>query len=378
MSFFRAFCVLLVLSLSVSIVHAFEATGAATIDTSELGSFDTNKKKIKAKAIEAACLNALDKYTETFSISQARNYKKIREEVESDLSAFVRCGDPIDEEFNFATSEFSVVIKAIIKETAFEVAIGDMSAVNSDEESSDVLVIVFTRQVGKVKQKDAKVVKIDQTKTSVDVDQTEASTDTDTSISSTSTETNVSTTGGSTTQESERITYKVGNEHIDTITSAIEDPLAEAGYSLVSMGDFVDDDLVEAMMEDLAAKGKYSGKSTKGIGKAMKADEDEPIPHYIEGVFDIGRQEIDPATGMKSITVALKKLTFRTFINKKKSDLEDVSTWRKRPKTVASVSGVQQKGKGSNYSEATNNAISNAVRTSSLALLEKVRAKGVK
>ena len=108
----------LIISFSVGITHAFEATGSATIDTSEFGSFDTNKKKIKAKAIEAACVNALDKYKDTFSSAQIKNYKKIKEEVESNLNEFVRCGDPIDEEFNFATSEFSVVIKAKIKETA--------------------------------------------------------------------------------------------------------------------------------------------------------------------------------------------------------------------------------------------------------------------
>jgi hypothetical protein len=243
--------------------------------------------------------------------------------------------------------------------------------------------MVFTRQVSNVKQKKAKVVEIDQMKTNIDVDQTEASTDTDTSISSSSTETNVSTTGGSTSQDSEQLTYKVGNQHVNTITSAIEEPLVDANYSIVSLEDLEIEDMdvdevIETMMDELAEKGKYSGKLRKIIGKAMKADEDEPTPHYIEGIFDIGRQEIDSATGMKSISVSLQKLTFRTFINKKKSDLEDTSTWRKKPKAVASVSGIQQKGKGSNYSEATNNAISNAVRKASLALLEKVRAKGVR
>ena len=373
MSLFRAFYVLLVLSLSVSITHAFEATGAATIDTSEFGSFDTNKKKIKAKAIEAACLNALDKYRDTFSSAQIKNYKKIREEVESDLSAFVRCGDPIDEEFNFATNEFSVVIKAKIKEAAFEVAMQE----SSDDEATeigDILLVAFARQVQNVKQKDAKVVQIDQMKTNIDVDQTEASTDTDTSISSSSTETNISTTGGSTTQESEKVTYKVAHGHISIIAGAMAGPMEDAEYTMVEMDGFLDDDLIDEIMETLATKGKPSSKSIKAINRVLKQEE---TPNYILGVFDVGREEKDPATGMDSATVTLKTMSLQTFLKKKgKSDVDDISTWRKRPRSAGKVSKVMAKGKGSNPEEAVNNALFNTVGKAALGLLENVRSKG--
>ena len=373
MSFFRAFFVLLVLSLSVSITHAFEATGAATIDTSEFGSFDTNKKKIKAKAIEAACLNALDKYRDTFSSAQIKNYKKIREEVESDLSEFVRCGDPIDEEFNFATNEFSVVIKAKIKEAAFEVAMQE----SSDDEATeigDILLVAFARQVQNVKQKDAKVVQIDQMKTNIDVDQTEASTDTDTSISSSSTETNISTTGGSTTQESEKVTYKVAHGHISIIAGAMAGPMEDAEYTMVEMDGFLDDDLIDEIMETLATKGKPSSKSIKAINRVLKQEE---TPNYILGVFDVGREEKDPATGMDSATVTLKTMSLQTFLKKKgKSDVDDISTWRKRPRSAGKVSKVMAKGKGSNPEEAVNNALFNTVGKAALGLLENVRSKG--
>jgi hypothetical protein len=373
MSLFRAFYVLLVLSLSVSITHAFEATGAATIDTSEFGSFDTNKKKIKAKAIEAACLNALDKYRDTFSSAQIKNYKKIREEVESDLSEFVRCGDPIDEEFNFATNEFSVVIKAKIKEAAFEVA---MQASSDDEatEIGDILLVAFARQVQNVKQKDAKVVQIDQMKTNIAVDQTEASTDTDTSISSSSTETNISTTGGSTTQESEKVTYKVAHGHISIIAGAMAGPMEDAEYTMVEMDGFLDDDLIDEIMETLATKGKPSSKSIKAINRVLKQEE---TPNYILGVFDVGREEKDPATGMDSATVTLKTMSLQTFLKKKgKSDVDDTSTWRKRPRSAGKVSKVMAKGKGSNPEEAVNNALFNTVGKAALGLLENVRSKG--
>ena len=97
---------------------------------------------------------------------------------------------------DFATNEFSVVIKASVNTSKIDKELQDVSAINNSDDPMDIVLLVFTRQVESVKQKDDKVTKIDQTKTSVDIDQTEASTDTDTSISSSSTETNQTTTGG--------------------------------------------------------------------------------------------------------------------------------------------------------------------------------------
>ena len=73
----------------------------------------------------------------------------------------------------------------------------------------------------------------------------------------------------------------------------------------------IDDEMFEAMMGDLAEKGKMSGDTKKEIAEILT---DEEIPYFIEGVFDIGRQEIDPATGLSTVTVALKKASFMSFL----------------------------------------------------------------
>jgi len=222
--------ILMTLLITPVLSYAFEETGSATINTSEYGSFDENKKVIMDKATEAACLNALDKYTDTFSTARLTNYDKVKDTIEYNVRDFVNCSDPIDENLDFATNEFSVVIKAKINTDKIDKKLQDASAINNSDEPMDIVLLVFTRQVDSVKQKDDKVTKIDQTKTSVDVDQTEASTDTDTSISSSSTETNKTTTGGSTVLSSEEINYKVGNDYFDTIVGGMSDPLNEAGY----------------------------------------------------------------------------------------------------------------------------------------------------
>jgi hypothetical protein len=94
--------ILFIFLISINKSYAFEETGSATISTSEYGTFEENKKTIIIKAIEAACLNVLDKYTDTFSTARLTNYEKIQDLVESNLGDFVNCSAPIDENMDFA------------------------------------------------------------------------------------------------------------------------------------------------------------------------------------------------------------------------------------------------------------------------------------
>ena len=354
------------LLFSNTLSFAFEETGAATINTSDYGSFEDNKKQIIDAAVEAACLNILDKYTDTFSTARLTNFDKVKDTIKNNVREYVNCSDPIDESLDFATNEFSVVIKGNVNVSKIDKELQDVSAINNSDYPMDIVLLVFTRQVDSVKQKDDKVTKIDQTKTSIDVDQTEASTDSDTSISSTSTETNQVTTGGSTVSSSEQVNYKVGNDYFDTIVGGMSDPLNEAGYELIEADYVIDDDMFESMMGDLAEKGKMSGDTKKEIAEILT---DEEIPYFIEGVFDIGRQEIDPATGLSTVTVALKKASFMSFLKN--------GEWKKRPKSIANVGDVQTKGKGTNPSEAISNALGNITNEVAKLLIDKANAKGV-
>ena len=93
--------------LSNNASFAFEETGSATINTSNYGSFEDNKQQIINAAVDAACLNILDKYTDTFSTARLTNFDKIKNTIENNLKDYINCGDPIDENLDFATNEFS-------------------------------------------------------------------------------------------------------------------------------------------------------------------------------------------------------------------------------------------------------------------------------
>ena len=120
-----------------------QETGSATISTSEYGSFEENKKTIIDKAIEAACLNVLDKYTDTFSTARLTNYEKIQELVESNLGNFVNCSAPIDENMDFATNEFSVVIKASVNTSKIDKELQDVSAINNSDDPMEIVLLVL-------------------------------------------------------------------------------------------------------------------------------------------------------------------------------------------------------------------------------------------
>ena len=67
----------------------------------------------------------------------------------------------------------------------------------------------------------------------------------------------------------------------------------------------------------------------------------------VTGVFDIGEEESDPSDGNVVVNVSLASAT-----------AEDI----KNGNLVASIGGVQAKGKGTTYAQAKSNAISLAAK----------------
>ena len=384
----------------VSSSHAVEIMGSATVNASEFGPnpYETNKKKIKAKAVEAACFNALDKYTVDFATARLSIYERIEKQVKENLDDYLICGSVIDESFDIGSNELSVVIKVKVKVNKFENAMEEASSSSSqgdeDTEPELILLSIFSRQVDKVKQKDAKVVKINQRKTSVDEDQTEMDTDTDYSVSSSSTETDITTSGGSTENSSETVQYKVSNDHSTIIISAVSSVFTTAGYEMLSLEDYTSDmpsqeelaeddpTILDKMMSSLASKGKVSARLNTQIRKWTFDDaNEEPAMHIIEGIINIGRQEKD-ASGNDSVTVTVAKLQFKSYKKFKgpaarKFDAEDRSTWSKKPRGKGTVASVMAKGSGTNPSAAITNAINNAAKKAAKELLDDLRKKGI-
>ena len=191
---FFIFCLL----FSYSQAYAFEETGKGSIDISAYSSFEKDKNIIIEEAKKIACKNALKKYVNTFTIDKKKNYDKIKSKIEKNYSSYMVCDEIIDESLDVAENKFKIVVKANIDETKIDQALIKASEIakTSEDEMSDIVLLMFAAKTKSIKQKDDKGTQVDQTKKSVDVEQTEAVTEGEIQISSDTTETNVSSTGG--------------------------------------------------------------------------------------------------------------------------------------------------------------------------------------
>ena len=363
---FNFFVVLLSLIFLNLNVHAFEENGKGTVDLTNYTSFEEEKNKIIKDAKVLACKNALQKYASTFTIDKKKNYEKIKSKVNDNYSQYMVCDSVIDENLDVGENKFTILMKANIDENKIDQALVEVSAIANAgaDEVSDIVILMFSAKTKSVKQKDDKVTKVDQTKKSVDVEQTEASTEGETQISSETTETNVTTTGGNTVSSSEVITYEVTDIYNESIEAGLIEILNTAGFELIDGGDLDLEEQIETMKIDYGEQGKLSKAVQKSIKQNIASEE---ISFYVQGIFKIGSQEVDSATGMKMVNVSVVSAK---MMHKR----EGKKFW----KTVATVAGNQRKGKGTTYDEAINNAIRLCAQSVAKQMVQKLNAKGIK
>ena len=360
------FVVLLSLMFLNLNAYAFEENGKGTVDLANYTSFEEEKNQIIKDAKVLACKNALQKYVSTFTIDKKKNFEKIKSKVNDNYSLYMVCDSAIDENLDVGENKFTILMKANIDENKIDQALVAVSAIAnaSADEVSDIVILMFSAKTKSVKQKDDKVTKVDQTKKSVDVEQTEASTEGETQISSETTETNVTTTGGNTVSSSEVITYEVTDIYNESIEAGLVEILNTAGFELIDGGDLDLEEQIETMKIDYGEQGKLSKAVQKSIKQNIASEE---ISFYVQGIFKIGSQEVDSATGMKMVNVSVVSAK---MMHKR----EGKKFW----KTVATVAGNQRKGKGTTYDEAINNAIRLCAQSVAKQMVQKLNAKGIK
>ena len=360
------FIVLISIFFNITHLQAFEEVGKGTVSITTVESFEEKKELIISEAKKIACKDALQKYVSTFTIDKKKNYEKIKTNVEKNLLNYMVCDKIIDESLDTSANKYTIIVKANIDETKINQALIEVSAIAnaSSDEASDIVLLMFSAKTKSIKQKDDKVTKVDQTKKSVDVEQTEASSESETLVSSETTETNVTTTGGNTVKSSEAITYEISDIYNESIEAGMVEILNTAGFELIDGGDLDLEEQIETLKADYGEKGKLSKAVQKSIKKNIASEE---ISFYIQGIFKIGSQEVDAATGLKVVNVSVVSAK---MMHKK----EGKKFW----KTVATVAGNQRKGKGTTYDEAINNAIRLCAQSVAKQMVQKVNAKGIK
>jgi hypothetical protein len=359
------FILLVICILYSSKAFSYELNAATSYDFSSLGDFEENKSVIIEKAKKDACFNAFNKYIATFDQDKLQNYKRVKNKIESNIKSYMVCDQIVDENLDFSKSTYSIVVKANISSSKIDQEMINSSAVKTNTgETSDIVLLMFSAKTKSIKQKVDRVTKVDQTKKSIDIKQTEATGEGETLISSETADTNVATTGGNTVTSSETITYEISDIYNEAIEAGMAEILNTAGFELIDGGDLDLEEQIETIKSDYGETGRLSKAVQKSIKKNIAS---EGISFYVQGIFKIGSQEIDGATGHKVVNVSVVSAK---MMHRK----EGKKYW----KLIETVAGNQRKGKGTTYDQAINNAIRLCSQSVAKQMVNKLNARGIK
>lgn len=346
-------------------VFANEQTGSASFDYSSIGKFEENKSIIIESAKKDACKNAFQKYLATYNQDKLKNYQRIKSKIESNLKSYMNCNTVVDENLDFANNKYNIVVKAQISSNKIEQAMLETSAIATNKgESSEIVMFMVSRTVSSVMQKDNRVTAINQNTKSQDINQTEAVKEGDIQISSETVTTDKNVSGGNTIESAPKLSYEIKDGYNESISGGMEELLNSAGFELVPSFEFASlDQINEDVKVSFASESSLPPKLRRGIGAVMK---EEGISYWVEGIFDIGKLETDPATGSKVVNVSVTRATLWG------------ANSRGRFRSVATVSGNQRKGKGTSYDQAVKNGIRLCAQSVAKQMVDKLNAKGVK
>ena len=320
---------------------------------------------VKQEAIEKAKINALKKFTGTFTVSETKNYEKIRTSVESDIDRYIIDYKVIDDDTDKDTKLYRIAIEASINKSLIEIELQKVSAVQqapSDERS--YMGFVFVAR----KVKSRKVFDVRRTKRAVEETTIEESEESSAGaeeihFAGESIKDTVKKTGGSSVQRSDELEYDVSNA--SDINKTMINIFSTAGYEVVEavyLEDYTDGLVnVSDFIEDFRFGDDISGKTRRS---AVKGCKDAGIAFFAIGTLDIGAKDVDPVSGLIRVYVS---------VNGNILDLRS-----RFPKTIASVGPVQYAGLGLDQAVASRNALTLAGKNAAKDLTAQLNAKKVK
>lgn len=423
----------LVLLVICSNAMAYEVTGNASYNYSEIGSYMLNSDIIRSNAKKRACENAYSKYISTYDSVKKSNYLRVQRQIEDNLDMYMTCSRVVDEENDSGNSVYNIVVKANVDTNKIDEVIMGSSKIATEGAESDIAILMIVRTATSVLKRDDKRVDVyrdtdsvtrttstddrnssasdsrssessqfnRQNEKTVDSDQLEAAGDTGASISSRTatgetgsynadsqsmsdsqnentsdtsrTDTTIKSgkkeTGGSTLVRADKISYELSDEYQDAVEANLDEPLSDGGFELISISDF-EPNLLDAY-EEMRTTYVSSNKMNRKLERKIKKElEADGIDCFIEGSFDVGQPERDAATGQDVANVTVRKAKTNCFKAKKEGA-------KKRWRGVGTVGGIQAKGLGTTRDEAINNAIAKAAKKVGQQMLQKLNKKGI-
>lgn len=362
---------LAVLAIAFSLLLALPAS-AQTVSARGTGSASFGMRltaDTRAQALEKAKANALEAYIAESGPAKMRLFETRRTELLGQLDRYVLSSVVLSDSEDRKAKTYTVTVRAEINATLLQVSLDGGAAVASagPAQKSMLTFLFMAREQDTVQSFQDREYRRADASTSYAENTREGESFSGNAIG-TSGNINRSasfatTTGGSTTQRSDKIEWKVSNAaEVNTVMTGA---FSAAGYEVVE-AEYIEGESrgllsIERIRTDFSTGDDLSAETLRNTANGVRAAD---IPYIAVGTLDVGMQGRDPASGNVRVHVTVT------------GKVLDVTG--RFPRTVSSVGPVQYAGLGPNATVARTNALREAAEQASQQMINELNIKAVR
>lgn len=322
----------------------------------------------RAEALEKAKINALEAHIAESGAAKLRLFEARRTELLGQIDRYVLSAVVLSDNEDKKAKVYSMTVRAEINATLLQVMLDSGSAVaGASTAHKSLLTFLFmarsqdTVQTFQDRQYNRADVSVGyEEKTNEGESFRGNSVGTSGSINRSSSV--ATTTGGSTTQRSDSVTWKVANAA--EINTAMTGAFSAAGFEVVE-AEYIEGESrgllsIERIRQDFSTGDDLSPETLRNTANGVRAAE---IPYIAVGTLDVGMRDRDPASG-----------NTRVFVTVTGKVLDVTGRF---PRTVSSVGPLQYAGLGPNESVARTNALREAAEQAARQMINELNIKSV-
>lgn len=361
--------VLLALLLATSFIAP---AWAQTVSSRGMGSASFGLRlspEVRATALENARINALEAHVAQSGPARLRLFEQRRDEFLAEIDRFILASVTLSEQEDKKAKKYTIVIRADINAALLQAKFDAGSATSNtraNERSLLSFVFVARSQDSIQRFQDKQYERMDVSTTyseATNEGESFGRSNITTTGGVTQTGSTAVTRGGSSTQRSDAIQWKVANAN--EVNTSMTGQFSAAGYEVVE-AEYVESESngllsVERIRSDFSTGNDLQASTLRDTANGFRA---AGIPFFAIGTLDVGMQDTDPVSGNVRVHVTVT------------GKVLDVSG--RFPRTVSSVGPVQFSGLGPNATVARTNALQQAAEQAAQQMVNELNNREVR
>jgi hypothetical protein len=337
---------------SVTVAHAEykKVKVLGSVETKFIRTATTGQQKL---ALEDARKKALDKYISELDSQRVRILNNVIDQLRQNIMTYVPEIVALDDG-KWDNGYWTVGVEASINEAQIEEIVNSYIKKNTSQEQkeSNLTFVFVSRKVSNVTQFDGKKTE----RQIVTEGNTEKVTESDTGSAGEATKMTEKVSGGSMAQKAEKVEYTACK--IEDLKTKVQEVFAKAAFDVVTPSDV--NIKSASFADDFINTGDVSEDTEKA---ALATAKEAGINYFAMATLDVGRSQVDAATGLQKVYVNVK------------GKIVKLDPTKKFNKTIASVGPKQYSATGENPEVAETNALIEAATVASKDLVDQLRLK---